>query len=139
MGCKLCATPIEVNHGLKGNDNERLIDVGRYRRLMGCLIYLSSTKRNIAYAVTVISQFMHTRTQVHMEAAYRVLMYLKGCLEKGILLKKHDHQKVVVVAYTDADWAGSLTDMRSTSGYCSFVWDNLVTWRSKKKNQWWLG
>ena len=35
--------------------------------------------------------------------------------------------------FSDADWAGSITDRRSTSGYCSYVWGNLVTWRSKKQ------
>ena len=36
--------------------------------------------------------------------------------------------------YTDVDWAGSITNRRSTSGYCTFVWGNLVTWRSKKQS-----
>ena len=39
-----------------------------------------------------------------------------------------------VEAYTDADWAGSVVDRRSTSGYCTYIWGNLVTWRSKKQN-----
>ncbi|CAL9029200.1 unnamed protein product [Prunus brigantina] len=38
------------------------------------------------------------------------------------------------VGYTDVDWAGSITDRRSTSGYFTFVGGNLVTWRSKKQN-----
>lgn len=50
---------------------------------------------------------------------------------KGILYQKHDHNQIEV--YIDADWADSLTDQRSTSGYCSFVGRNLVTWRSKKQ------
>jgi len=36
--------------------------------------------------------------------------------------------------FTDADWAGSITDQKSTSGYCTFVWGNLVTWRNKKQD-----
>ena len=39
-----------------------------------------------------------------------------------------------VIGYTDADWAGSQTDRRTTSGYFTFVRGNLVTWRSKKQN-----
>lgn len=91
MGCKPCVTPIEVNHRLKGGDNERLIDVSRYQRLVGRFIYLSLTRLDIAYIVGVISLFMHTPTQVHMEASYRVLKYLKGCLGKGIMYNKFDH------------------------------------------------
>ena len=39
-----------------------------------------------------------------------------------------------IEAYTDSDWAGSIVDRKSTSGYCTFVWGNLVTWRSNKQN-----
>lgn len=75
--CKPCAKAIEVNHRLK--DSERLIDAGRYQRLVGRLIYLSLTKPNIAYVVSVISQFMHALAQAHMEVVYKVLKYLNGC------------------------------------------------------------
>jgi len=49
-----------------------------------------------------------------------------------LFFKKNEQRSVE--AYTDADWAGSSIDRRSTSGYCTFVWGNLVTWRSKKQN-----
>lgn len=62
---------------------------------------------------------MHAPTQDHMEVAYRILRYLKGCLGMGLLYKRHGHHRVKV--YTDADW------VRSTSGYCSFIVGNLVT------------
>lgn len=112
MGCKPYNTPIEVNHKLKEGDSERLIDVSRYQQLVGRLIYMLLTRPNIAYAVGAISQFMHAPTQAHMEAAYRVLKYLKGYPRKRIVYKKFDHQRVAVVAYTNADWVGSLTDRR---------------------------
>ena len=49
-----------------------------------------------------------------------------------MLVTKNSERGVQI--YTDADWAGSAEDRRSTSGYCSFVWGNLVTWRSTKQN-----
>ncbi|KAM2117662.1 hypothetical protein ACFX1Q_010747 [Malus domestica] len=61
-----------------------------------------------------------------------ILRYLKGSSGKGILFKKNNHLRVE--GYTDTDWAGSVDDMRSTSGYLTFVGGNLVTWRSKKQN-----
>ena len=67
-----------------------------------------------------------------MEAAYRILRYLKGSPGRGLLFEKKAQRTVEV--FTDADWAGSITDKRSTSGHCSFFWGNLVTWRSKKQN-----
>jgi DNA-binding protein len=55
--------------------------------LVGKLIYLSHTQPNIAYVVSVINQFMHNPKEVHLQAAHRVLQYLKGRLGKGILFK----------------------------------------------------
>lgn len=69
---------------------------------------------------------MNAPTQVHMEAAYRVLKYLKSCHGKGFLYKKHgDHR---VVAFTDADQVASISNRQSILGYCTFIEENLVTW-----------
>ena len=67
-----------------------------------------------------------------MKVVRRILCYLKSSSGKGVLFARHDHLKIE--AYTDADWAGSIIDRRSTSGYCLFVGGNLVTWRSKKQS-----
>ncbi|RVX15531.1 Retrovirus-related Pol polyprotein from transposon RE1 [Vitis vinifera] len=82
--------------------------------------------------VSVVSQFMHSPTEEHMEAVYRILRYLKMTLGKGLFFRKTENRDTEV--YSDADWAGNIIDRRSTSGYCSFVWGNLVTWRSKKQS-----
>ena len=99
--------------------------------MVGKLIYLSHTRSNIAFSVSVVSQFMHSPFEEHLEAAYRILRYLKGNPEKVLLVKKTSERNVSI--FTDADWAGSVTDRRSTSGYCAYVRGNLVTWRSKKQ------
>ena len=57
---------------------------------------------------------------------------MKGNPGKGILFNKNDN--LTLEAYTDTDYAGSLVDKRSTTGYCTFLGGNLVTWRSKKQN-----
>ncbi|XP_038875008.1 uncharacterized mitochondrial protein AtMg00810-like [Benincasa hispida] len=51
--------------------------------------------------------------------------------ERGLMFRKSDRR--CIKAYIDADWAGSVVDRKSTSGYCTFVWGNLVTWMSKKQ------
>jgi hypothetical protein len=129
-GSRPAATPIEQNHRLSSNDG-RSVDRERYQRLVGKLIYLSHTRPDIAFAVSVVSQFMHDPKTTHLEAVNRILRYLKGCPGKGLLYIKQGNLKVE--CYTDADWAGSLDDRRSTSGYCTFVGGNLVSWRSKKQ------
>ena len=68
---------------------------------------------------------MHSPKEAHLQAVYRVLQYLKGTLGKGILFKRNEG--LVLEAYTDADYASSIIDRRSTSGYCTFLGGNLVT------------
>lgn len=77
--------------------------------------YISLTHPDIAFAVSMISSFMHAPGQAQFDAVYRIFRYLKGTLRKGILFKKHE--RLLVEVYTDADWVGSTTGKRSTSGY----------------------
>ncbi|XP_062113078.1 uncharacterized mitochondrial protein AtMg00810-like [Humulus lupulus] len=97
LDCKASKTPIEL-----GNKDRMLkgepIDKGRYQQLVGKLIYLSHTRPNIAFA---------------------------GTPGKGLILKKTVERKVEV--FTDADWVGSIDDRKSTLGYCTLLWGNLVT------------
>lgn len=132
LGCKPAATPIEPNQKLGEAKEEPVVDREMYQRLVGKLIYLAHTRPDIAYSVSMISQFMHDPRESHLQAAYRVLHYLKGSPGKGVLFKRN--QKLKLEAYTDADYAGSTVDRRSTSGYCTFLGGNLVIWRSKKQN-----
>ena len=74
---------------------------------------------------------MNNPTEEHMDAVNRILRYLKMTPGRGLLYKKSDNRNVEI--YSDADWAGDILDRRSTSGYCSYVWGNLVTWKSKKQ------
>lgn len=131
-GCKPVDTPVEYNLKLgEMKEGGTPADKGRYQRLVGRLIYLSHTRPDIAYAVSMVSQFMHAPGLEHMDAVYRILRYLKGTPGKGLHFRKSESREIS--AYSDADWAGSPVDRRSTSGYCTFVWGNLVTWRSKKQ------
>ena len=132
LGCKPAETPIEPNVKLQPAEAENVKNMEYYQRLVGRLIYLSHTRPDISFSVSMVSQFMHAPGPAHFEAVYRILKYLKGTPGKGLLFKPQGHLQIE--AYTDADWAGSIVDRRSTSGYCSFAGGNLVTWRSKKQN-----
>ena len=74
---------------------------------------------------------MHSPSEEHMNVVIYILRYLKSSPGKGILFTKGD--SLDIKGYTDADWAGSIQDRRSTSGYFTFVGGNSVTWRSKKQ------
>jgi hypothetical protein len=71
--CKPVDTPIVQNHKLEEYTDQVPTDKVRYQRLVGKLIYLSHTRPDIAYAVSVVSQFMHCPSEDHMEAAIRIL------------------------------------------------------------------
>ncbi|GAV74096.1 hypothetical protein CFOL_v3_17577, partial [Cephalotus follicularis] len=129
LRCKPADSPIEVNHHL-GSGIGDPVDKERYQRLVGRLIYLSHTRPNIAYVVGVVIQFMHDPRASHLEVVHNMLRYLKSAPSKGIFFSNHGHLRLE--AFTDADWAGSGDDRRSTSGNCTFLGGNLVTWRSKK-------
>ena len=93
--------------------------------LVGRLIYISHTRPDIAFVVNMVSQYMHSPKEIHLEAVYKILKYLKGSPRRGLFFKKSDSKKVEI--YTDADWVGSTDERRSTTGYCTYVWGNLVT------------
>jgi hypothetical protein len=131
LECRPVPTPIEQNHRILANSGEP-VDKYQYQRLVGRLIYLSHTGPDIAYAVSVVSRYMHDPRSGHLDYVHRILRYLKSCPGKGILFSNHGH--LDIEGYTDADWAGCLDDRRSTSGYCVFVGGNLVGWRSKKQS-----
>ena len=131
LGCRPADTPMDTTVKLEGNDGSAPVDKGRYQRLVGKLIYLSHTQPDISFSVSKVSQFMNNPTEQHMTAVTRILRYLKMTPGKGLFFQRTTNRDIDI--YSDADWAGSITDRRSTSGYCSFVWGNLVTWRSKKQ------
>ena len=130
LGCRPVASPIDKNHRLCAESGDP-VDREAYQRLVGRLIYLCHTRPDISYAVSVVSRYMHDPRTGHMEAVYRILRYLKNSPGRGLWFKPNQHLNVE--GYCDADWASSLDDRRSTSGYCIFVGGNLVSWRSKKQ------
>ena len=101
LACKPAKTPIEMNHKLGIFPDQPPTNKGRYQRLVGRLIYLSHTRPDLAYAMSVVSQFMHAPSEEHMNAVYRILRYLKNAPGKGLLFSKHDGLNIE--GYTDSD------------------------------------
>ncbi|OIS98281.1 putative mitochondrial protein [Nicotiana attenuata] len=132
MGCRPVDTPMDPNVKLLPGQGEPLRDPTRYRRLVGKFNYLTVTRPDISYRVSVVSQFMDSPCDSHWDAVVRILRYIKSVPGKGLLFEDRGHEQIV--GYTDADWAGSPSDRRSTSGYCVLVGGNLVSWKSKKQN-----
>ncbi|XP_038902326.1 secreted RxLR effector protein 161-like [Benincasa hispida] len=130
-GCKSADTPVEVNNNLVNSADDVPVNKERYQRLVRKLIYLSHTRPDISYAVSLVNEFMQAPCERHMEAINRIQRYLKSTPGKGLMFRKNDRR--CIESYTDSDWAGSANDNKSTSGYCTLVCGNFVTWRSKKQ------
>ncbi|XP_019107744.2 uncharacterized mitochondrial protein AtMg00810-like [Beta vulgaris subsp. vulgaris] len=108
-----------------------LPDPHSYQHLIGKLNYLTITRPDIAFTVHTLSQFMQRPTSVHMQAAKRVLRYLAGALGQGVLLATSS--SAILTAYSDSDWAGCPNTRKSTTGFCIFLGDSLVSWKTKKQ------
>jgi len=87
LGCKAAETPIEPNSKLQSAKTEDVVNK-QYQRLIERLVYLSHTRPDIALAVNMVSQFMHSPRSEHVGVVYRILKYLKGTPGRGLLLKK---------------------------------------------------
>ncbi|KAK3008158.1 hypothetical protein RJ639_015137 [Escallonia herrerae] len=131
-GTKPCNTPMNPSVHLTKDDGDCLDDPEKYRRLVEKLNYLTVTRPDIAYAVSTVSQFMSEPTVKHWAALEQILCYLKGAPGLGLLYSNHGHS--YIECFSDADWAGSKLDRKSTTGYCVFVGGNLVSWKSKKQS-----
>ena len=112
-------------------DSKAFHDPKLYRKLVGKLIYLTITRPDICFAVNQVSQHMQAPKEHHWRMVERVLMYLNGTQGLGIWMGCNGSTEAV--GYCDADWAGDRTDRRSTTGYCTFIGGNMVTWKSKKQ------
>lgn len=132
LNCKPVATPMAVNEKHSRNDGAQKADSTLYRSLVGSLIYLSNTRPDIVHAVGIVSRFMSEPSKFHYVAAKRILRYIKGTKSFGLKYEKEVENNLI--GYTDSDWAGSVDDRKSTSGYIFCLGSKTISWCSKKQN-----
>lgn len=120
LGCKPSSTPMDSTLRLHADSSSLLPNPLPYRRLVGRLIYLTSTRPDIAFAMQQLSQFMSKPTKAHHHAAIKVLRYLKSCPGKGLLFPRNCNTQIR--GFSDADWATCVDSRRSITGYCFFYW-----------------
>lgn len=131
--CRPVATPLDVGTKLTNADPWSVADGQKlpYRELVGGLLYLSvATRPDVAHAASLLSQFNDCFGRSHWVAAKRVLRYLKGTADLGIWYKYGEDD---VQGFADADWAGSIHDRRSFTGYAFMMNGGCISWDSKKQ------
>eukprot|EP00253_Pinus_taeda_P025045 PITA_25045 len=130
--CKAAITPTVMGLRLSREDSSKGFDPSLYKSIVGSLMYLTTTRPDIIYAVSLISRFMERPKEAHWQAAKRILRYVKGTKKFGILYNVSEHSDLV--GYTDSDWAGSVDDRKSTSGYVFNMGSGAISWASKKQS-----
>ncbi|RVW37574.1 Retrovirus-related Pol polyprotein from transposon RE1 [Vitis vinifera] len=130
--CKRTSTPMNQKEKFSKDDGTEKVDESQYRSLIGCLMYLTATRPDIMFSVSLLSRFMHCASEVHFQAAKRIVRYIKGTTNYGI---KYSYcQNFKLHGYSDSDWAGSIDDMRSTTGFCFNFGSGIFSWSSKKQD-----
>ena len=130
---KPVSTPMDVNVKLIKADRDSNVEDTKlpFRELVGALMYLAiATRPDIAYAVSALSQFNTCFGETHWTAAKRVLRYLKGSAELGLVFEPGAES---LKGYVDADWASCSMDRRSYTGYTFILGNGAVSWESKKQ------
>jgi len=129
--CHSTSTPVDCKSKLSASDGAPVADPSEYRSIAGALQYLTLTRPDIAYAVQQVCLFMHDPREPHLALVKRILRYVKGTLTSGLQIGISSVDSLT--AYSDADWAGCPDSRRSTSGYCVYLGDTLVSWSSKRQ------
>ena len=130
---KPVATPVDTSTKLeKATDCDECIDQQQYQSAVGSLLYLAmATRPDIAFAVSNVAKFSAQPTKQHWTAVKRILRYLRGTADYGLVFTPNVSGDCV--GYSDADWGGDLDDRKSTSGYLFLISGGAVSWRSKKQ------
>ncbi|GJU98788.1 ribonuclease H-like domain-containing protein [Tanacetum coccineum] len=129
--CNPSRTPVDTKSKL-GPEGVPVQDPTLYRSLAGGLQYLTFTRPDLSYAVQQVCLYMHDPREPHFTALKRILRYVRGTVDFGLQL--YASATTSLVGYTDADWAGCPSTRRSTSGYCVFLGDNLLSWSAKRQH-----
>eukprot|EP00253_Pinus_taeda_P016301 PITA_16301 len=128
---KAAVTPIAVGLKLTKEDSSNDLDPKLYKSIVGSLMYLTATRPDIMHAVSLISRFMERPKETHWQAAKRILRYVNGTKGFGILYSSFETFRLT--GYTESDWAGSVDDRKSTSGYVFHMGSRAISWASKKQ------
>jgi hypothetical protein len=130
LSCKPVDTPISTSKATILPD-PLFSDATRFRQIVGALQYLTFTRPYICFAVNRVCQFMHAPTDSHWAAVKRILRYLRGTASHGLHITRSS--SFALHGFTDADWAGSVEDRKSTGGYLVFFGQTPISWKFGKQ------
>ncbi|GJR16365.1 putative reverse transcriptase domain-containing protein [Tanacetum coccineum] len=145
--CNLVSSPMVTSSSPSLDDNTAFFNPVKYRQVVGSLQYVTLSQPDIAFVVNKVCQYMHAPTENHWSAVKRILHYLHGTVEHGMLKRcssgstLQDFTDVLwkgnpdtsLEAFSDADWAGDSDDRRSMGGFAIYLGLNLISWTAHKQ------
>jgi uncharacterized membrane protein YciS (DUF1049 family) len=129
---KPASTPMATTTKLGKDEDGTSVDESMYRGMIGSLLYLTASRPDIMFSVCLCARFQSAPKESHLIAVKRILRYLIGT--KELYLWYPLECNFDLIGYSDADYAGSLVDRKSTSGMATFLGPCIVAWASKKQN-----
>lgn len=129
--CNSVSYPMEPRIQLSKDEEGRAVNSTVFKSLVGGLRYLVHTRPDIAFSVVLVSRYMERPTNLHMNAVKRILRYVKGTVDYGLIYAKGTGN-YLLSGYSDSDLAGNIEDRKSTGGMTFYLNESLITWVSQK-------
>ncbi|GKA85304.1 putative RNA-directed DNA polymerase [Tanacetum coccineum] len=145
--CNLMSFPMVTSSSLSLDDSTAFSNPVKYRQVEGSLEYVTPSRHDIAFSVNKVCQYMHALTENHWSSVKRILRYLHGTVEHGMLIRRSSgstlqaftnvqwkgNPDTSLEAFSDADWARDSDDRRSTGGFAIYLGSNLISWTTRKQ------
>jgi len=119
-------TPIEIGIKLTMEGDGQTVDATYFKKIVGSLRYLTCTRPNICYAMGLVSRYMESPRQVHLQVVKRIMRYIKGTTTFGLFYSSS--KKIEIVEYSDSNWGGDSNKRKSTSGNCFMIGNTVCLW-----------
>lgn len=129
--CNSVANPMVPGEKLNVDAEGERVDETLYKQMIRSLMYITATRPDLQFSVSLLTRFMSKPTRLHAQAVKKVLRYLKGTTDFGIWYNGGGTGELCV--YTDSDFAGDIDSRKSTSGYVFLMDNGAVAWCSKKQ------
>ncbi|GKB47788.1 retrovirus-related pol polyprotein from transposon TNT 1-94, partial [Tanacetum coccineum] len=124
-------TPIVEKSKLDVDKEGKAIDLSHYRGMIGTILYLTASRPDLQFAISMCARYLARPTEKHLHAVKRIFRYLRGTINRGLWYSKDS--SIDLTAFADVDHTGCQDTRRSTSGSMQFLGDRLVSWSSKRQ------
>lgn len=101
------------------DESGRTVDATMYRSIIGGLRYLVNTSLDIAFSVGIVSRYMERPTTLHLSEFKRILSYIKGTVQYGLIYAQNSGNNMVM-GFSNSDLGGIIDDRKSTGGMVSY-------------------